>query len=159
MNSSLRTTPSFKGLSAASPASARAKQMNRSSGTAHERLLRTLLWMRGLRYRKNVQALPGKPDIVFSSARLAVFCDGDFWHGRHWRQLSDKLRTGANASYWIPKIERNRNRDRRNNRLLKKEGWTVVRFWETDIHRSPERAADTIEKLVRQSSRGRNAIH
>jgi DNA mismatch endonuclease (patch repair protein) len=159
MNAKSRATPSFKGLSAASPASSRAKKMNRSSDTAHESLLRALLWKRGLRYRKNVPTLPGKPDIVFPSARIAIFCDGDFWHGRDWKRLSRKLRTGANAAYWIPKIKANRNRDRRNNRLLGTLGWTVVRLWETDIHRNPEQSARTIEGVVRRFSRGRNAIH
>jgi DNA mismatch endonuclease (patch repair protein) len=159
MNARSRPTPSFKGMSPASPASSRAKKMNRSANTAHECLLRSQLWKRGLRYRKNVRALPGKPDIVFSAARVAVFCDGDFWHGRDWRRLSRKLSAGTNASYWIPKIKANRNRDRRNGRLLESEGWTVIRLWETDIHHNPEEAARTIEKLVSQSSRGRNAIH
>src|SRR5260370_5324167 len=98
MNARLRLTPSFKGLSAASPASSHAKQMNRSSDTSHECLLRALLWRRGLRYRKNVRTLPGKPDIVFAAERVAVFCDGDFWHGRDWPRLSKKLRAGTNAS-------------------------------------------------------------
>jgi DNA mismatch endonuclease (patch repair protein) len=159
MNASLRPTPSFKSFSPASRASSHAKQMNRSSDTAHELLLRGLLWKQGLRYRKNVRTLPGKPDIVFSSARVAIFCDGDFWHGRDWQRLSIKLRTGTNASYWIPKIRANRNRDRRNNRLLERAGWIVIRFWETDIHGDPKRAVRTIEKLVRQNGRGRNAIH
>jgi DNA mismatch endonuclease (patch repair protein) len=159
MNTGTGATPSFAGLSAASPASSHAKKMNRSSDTAHEQILRALLWGRGLRYRKNTRALPGKPDIVFPAARVAVFCDGDFWHGRNWRLLSKKLHTGANASYWIAKITANRNRDRRNDRLLTREGWTVVRFWETDIHKDPGHAAQTIEELVRQGRRGRNAIH
>jgi DNA mismatch endonuclease (patch repair protein) len=159
MNASSRPTPSFKGLSAASPASSRSKKMNRSADTEHECLLRSALWRQGLRYRKNVRALPGKPDIVFSAARVAVFCDGDFWHGRDWQRLSRKLRTGANASYWIPKIKTNRNRDRRNDRLLKREGWTVIRVWETDIHCNPQRAAQTIAECVRRISRGGNAVH
>jgi DNA mismatch endonuclease (patch repair protein) len=159
MNASLGPVPCFKGLSPASPASSRAKKMNRSSDTKHECLLRSLLWKKGLRYRKNVPTLPGKPDIVFSTARVAVFCDGDFWHGRNWRRLSRKLRTGTNASYWIPKIKTNRNRDRRNDRLLKREGWTVIRLWETYIHRNPQQAAQTIAEFVRRSSRGRDAIH
>lgn len=112
-----------------------------------------------MRYRKNVRALPGKPDIVFFGARIAVFCDGDFWHGRHWQRLSRKLRTGTNASYWIAKIKANRNRDRRNDRFLEMEGWTVIRLWETDIHNDPEWAARAIEKAVRKGNRGRNAIH
>jgi DNA mismatch endonuclease (patch repair protein) len=159
MNDRTRATPSFTGLSAASPVSSYAKKMNRSSDTAHERVLRAVLWRQGLRYRKNVKTLPGRPDIVFPAARVAVFCDGDFWHGRNWQQLVRKLRTCTNASYWVPKINANRYRDRRNNRLLEQQGWTVIRFWETDIHADPERAARTIENLVRQGSRGRNAIH
>jgi DNA mismatch endonuclease (patch repair protein) len=139
MNAGSGRAPSFAGLSPASPATSHAKKMNRSSDTAHERTLRALLWRRGLRYRKNVKALPGKPDIVFSAARVAVFCDGDFWHGREWQRLSRKLRTGTNASYWIPKIKANRNRDRRNDRLLTREGWTVIRLWETDIRSKPLR--------------------
>jgi DNA mismatch endonuclease (patch repair protein) len=159
MNASSRPTPSFKGLSAASPASSRAKKMNRSADTEHECLLRSLLWRQGLRYRKNVRALPGKPDIVFSAARVAVFCDGDFWHGRDWPRLSRKLRIGTNAIYWFPKIKTNRNRDRRNDRLLKREGWTVIRLWETDIHRNPLQVAQTIAELVRRTSRGSDAVH
>jgi DNA mismatch endonuclease (patch repair protein) len=130
--------------------------MNRSSGTVHECLLRSLLWKRGLRFRKNLGTLPGKPDIVFAAARVAIFCDGDFWHGRHWNRLSRKLRAGTNASYWIPKIEANRNRDRTNARLLEKEGWMVVRLWETDIRRNPEDAARAVEQVVRGR---RNAIY
>lgn len=149
MRISSTVTPSFKGLAAASASSSRVKKMNRSTDTAHERILRTLLWKHGLRYRKNVRTLPGKPDIVFSAARIVVFCDGDFWHGRDWPKLSKKLRAGTNAAYWIPKIKANRNRDRRNNRLLTREGWTVVRIWEKDIHRDPAHAARIIENLVR----------
>jgi DNA mismatch endonuclease (patch repair protein) len=133
--------------------------MNRSSDTAHERLLRARLWRRGVRYRKNVRSLPGKPDIVISTARVVVFCDGDFWHGRDWQQLSRKLRAGTNASYWIPKIKSNRDRDRRNNRLLERKGWTVIRLWETEIHSDPERAAHAVEEIVRRIRQGRNAIH
>src|ERR1039458_3340689 len=140
--------PSFRGLSAASEASSYAKKMNRSSDTTHERLLRVLLWSRGLRYRKNVKTLPGKPDIVFARERVAIFCDGDFWHGRNWQRLSRKLRAGSNPSYWILKIKANRRRDRRSTRLLESQGWTVIRIWETDIHHYPEQAARAIEDLV-----------
>ncbi len=133
--------------------------MNRSSGTAPERVLRTMLWRSGLRYRKNVKALPGRPDIVFSTARVAVFCDGDFWHGRDWKRLFRKLCTGTNAGYWVLKIKSNRNRDRRNNRLLEREGWTVIRLWETDIQRDPEQSARLIAEVVHKNSRECDAIH
>ena len=151
--------PSFRGLSAASEASSYAKKMNRSSDTAHEHLLRVLLWRRGLRYRKNVKTLPGKPDIVFSRERVAIFCDGDFWHGRNWERLSRKLRAGSNPTYWTQKIKANRRRDRQASRLLESEGWTVMRIWETDIHHYPERAVRAIEDLVHNCQRAHDAIH
>ena len=129
--------PSFDGLSAASRASSYAKKMTRSSDTAHEHLLRVTLWRRGLRYRKNVRTLPGKPDIVFPKERVAVFCDGDFWHGRHWRRLSSKLRGGANPSYWTQKIKANRSRDRRDVRLLRKKGGTSFGFGRRTSAKTP----------------------
>jgi DNA mismatch endonuclease (patch repair protein) len=159
MIASSTLAPSFRGLSAASQASSYAKKMNRSSDTAHEHLLRVFLWRRGLRYRKNVKSLPGKPDIVFARVRVAVFCDGDFWHGRNWQRLSRKLRAGSNPTYWIQKINANRRRDRRASRLLESEGWTVIRVWETDIHHYPERAARAIEDLVHTRQRGHDAIY
>ena len=87
----------------------------------------------GLRYRVNVATLPGRPDIVFGRARLAVFCDGDFWHGRDFRKRIERLSTGHNAPYWVAKIRGNVERDQRNQALLESDGWTVLRFWETDI--------------------------
>jgi DNA mismatch endonuclease, patch repair protein len=154
-----KTSPSFRGLAAASQASSYAKKMNRRTDTAHECVLRSLLWRNGLRYRKNVKALPGKPDIVFVSQKVAIFCDGDFWHGRNWKHLSGKLRAGSNPSYWTQKIKTNRQRDRRTDKLLKREGWIVLRFWETDIHRDPVQAASKIVGLVRASQRGHDAIY
>src|SRR5262245_16915381 len=91
--------PSFAGLTPASEASSRAKQANRKVDTAPEVLLRHALWRLGLRYRKNVTALPGMPDLVFPRARAVVFCDGDFWHGRDWPHLREKLERGTNGSY------------------------------------------------------------
>jgi DNA mismatch endonuclease, patch repair protein len=143
------STPSFRGLRPSSAASSYAKQRNRSIDTAHEWLVRRLLWKRGLRYRKHLKILPGRPDIAFTREQVAVFCDGDFWHGRDWRRLSSKLRDGANASYWLQKIKTNRDRDRRNACLLKRAGWMVVRIWETDVHKDPEQAARMIEEIVR----------
>jgi DNA mismatch endonuclease, patch repair protein len=142
------STQSFKGLAPASAASSHAKQMNRCIDTEHECIIRRLLWKRGLRYRKNVRTLPGKPDIVFLRERVAIFCDGDFWHGRDWARLSRKLRAGSNSAYWLQKIKGNRVRDRRVSRLLKRDGWTVIRVWEGDIQGKPEEVASTIEQVV-----------
>jgi DNA mismatch endonuclease (patch repair protein) len=77
-----------------------------------------------------------------------VFCDGDFWHGRHWATRRLRLTTGHNAAYWVAKIESNMRRDRRTRRELRSAGWTVLRFWESDILRDPDRAASKIGVLV-----------
>jgi len=153
-----RRTPSFKGLSPASDASSRVMKMNRSTDTSHECLLRSILFRHGFRFRKNVRSLPGKPDIVFAAARVIVFCDGDFWHGRDWQQRLKKLSDGTNPSYWISKIKANRSRDRRNNRLLSQRRWTVIRIWETEIRKNPERVASRIEKTIHESLQRLEAI-
>ena len=136
--------PRFSGFKPASEVTSRIKQRNRSRDTKAEMLLRQELWRRGLRYRLHASNLPGKPDIVFLRARVVVFCDGDFWHGRRWRKRHEKLARGTNAPYWTAKIAANVARDRRNTRALQREGWVVVRLWETDILRYLERAAERV---------------
>jgi DNA mismatch endonuclease, patch repair protein len=96
-------------------------------------LLRRELHRMGLRYRVDSPDLPGRPDIVFSRERLAVFCDGDFWHGRDLEARVAKLAAGHNAPYWVAKIQGNVERDRKHQALLNAEGWEVLRFWEKDI--------------------------
>jgi DNA mismatch endonuclease (patch repair protein) len=146
--------PSFKGLKPASAAASASKRQNRNSDTVHERLLRQLLWRRGLRFRKNLTQLPGKPDIVFTKARVVVFCDGDFWHGRNWRRLARQLQNRANADYWYKKIRSNMLRDRWTTQFLEKQGWYVVRIWEGDVLADSEQAAARIEMIVRKSQGG-----
>lgn len=110
----------------------------------------------GLRYRKNVETLPGKPDIVFVRAKVAVFCDGDFWHGRDWQKQRAKLAKGSNATYWLAKIASNIERDKHNTELLERSGWRVMRLWETDIKRDPHAAACRVRDFLRacQSTSG-----
>lgn len=103
----------------------------KSKGTKAELKLRKALWTLGYRYRKNVKKLPGSPDIVFAKYKLAIFVDGEFWHGHNWEEKKLKLKT--NKDFWIPKLERNMQRDRNNNRLLLEKGWHVMRFWENEI--------------------------
>lgn len=141
-------TPSFKNLKPASEKSSRVKRSNRRIDTLHEVELRRQLWTLGLRYRKNVETLPGKPDIVFVKAKIAIFCDGDFWHGRYWDNLHLKLERGTNPEYWIAKIKSNIERDLRNNALLSEAGWLVIRIWETDIRKDPARYANEIKEIV-----------
>jgi DNA mismatch endonuclease (patch repair protein) len=133
------------------PASRKAsdiKKKNRSRDTKAEMLLRRALWKRGVRYRLHDARLPGKPDIIVAKARVVIFCDGDFWHGRNWRSRKAKLARGANAAYWIPKIEANIQRDRKKTRELEQLGWSVLRFWETDILRDPQSVAECALKMV-----------
>jgi DNA mismatch endonuclease, patch repair protein len=126
--------PSYKGLS---PASARATLAARGSSkktdTQCEVMLRRSLWGAGCRYRKNVPGLPGRPDVVFLGPKVVVFCDGDFWHGRDWESRQQKLSRGTNSEYWLAKIQRNIERDRENDRRLQEIGWTVLRFWESQV--------------------------
>lgn len=141
-------SPSFTDLKPATKVSSRAKRHNRRTDTQHEKMLRHELWRLGLRYRKNVKNLPGKPDIVFVRARVVVFCDGDFWHGRNWKKLKLKLYQGTNAHYWLAKIESNIKRDKINNTLLETDGWKVLRLWETDIKRNPQAVARFVKKVI-----------
>jgi DNA mismatch endonuclease (patch repair protein) len=141
--------PSYKGLL---PASARATTAARGSSkktdTRCEVALRKSLWAAGCRYRKNVPELPGWPDVVFSRARLVVFCDGDFWHGHDWEERRRKLSRGSNSEYWLAKIRRNMERDRENDRRLQQDGWTVLRFWESQIRADLDGVLRTILRTL-----------
>jgi len=117
---------------------------NRARNTKCERLLCNALRRLGLEFRRNVRSLPGKPDIVFPRNQVAIFCDGDFWHGRHWHRRKALLAHGSNADYWIAKIAANIARDRAQRSTLRKQGWRVTRIWETEILKDPERVARRI---------------
>jgi DNA mismatch endonuclease (patch repair protein) len=103
----------------------------KSQNTKPEQLLGKALWNMGYRYRKNVKNLPGKPDIVFIRFQLAIFIDGEFWHGYNWTNKKEKIK--ANRDFWIPKIERNMQRDAENNHSLVEKGFQVIRFWDNEI--------------------------
>ena len=118
----------------------------RSKDTTIELALRKALWQRGIRYRKNYKGLIGKPDIVITKYRSAVFCDSDFWHGYDWENR--KARIKSNQNYWIPKIERNMKRDREVTAALVEQGWIVLRFWEHTIRKELEECVDDIQEAV-----------
>ena len=111
-----------------------------------ELLLRNELWTRGLRYRKNVNRIYGKPDIVFIGKKVAVFCDSEFWHGYNWEERKKDFK--SHQEFWIPKIERNMERDAEVTAFLESEGWTVIRFWGNEIKKNTAKCADIIEKAV-----------
>ena len=122
-------------------------QAVKSKDSEIERLLRNELWKRGLRYRKNVKDIIGKPDIAFIGKKVAVFCDSEFWHGFNWEERKEDIKT--RREFWIPKIERNMQRDLEVNAALAGAGWTVLRFWGKDIKKHCSECADVIERKVR----------
>lgn len=122
-------------------------QAIRNKDTKIEVLLRRELWNRGYRYRKNDKRVFGKPDIVFWRAKVAVFCDSEFWHGYAWDIAQDDIH--SRRDFWIPKIERNISRDIEVNAQLQSEGWTVLRFWGREILRDVSGCADIIEQAVK----------
>jgi DNA mismatch endonuclease Vsr len=115
----------------------------KSSGTKIEILMGKALWDIGLRYRKNYKKVFGKPDFAFLSAKVAVFCDSSFWHGRNWGQKR-KSEFRKNKTFWVNKIEKNIARDKTVNRELKKDGWKVFRFWEDKIILNAENCAKKV---------------
>ena len=116
--------------------------------TKPEILLRSALWRRGLRYRVDVN-LPGRPDIAFTRARIAVFVDGCFWHGC---PVHGRIPT-SNLEYWDPKLRRNIGRDKENNEKLEEMGWKVLRFWEHDVKGDLDRAVERVlNQLEKQYS-------
>jgi DNA mismatch endonuclease, patch repair protein len=134
----------------ASPTSSHAAAAIRRSKTTPEVLLARALRLLGIRYRPIKKQLPGRPDFVFQREKVAVFCDGDFWHGRNWPQRRAKLHAGSNADYWVAKIDYNRRRDRQNRRLLNEAGWTVIRLWESDILSDPTAAAARVARACQR---------
>lgn len=119
----------------------------RCKDTKIEVMLRKELWSRGLRYRKNVKTVPGKPDIAFIGKKVAVFCDSEFWHGYDWENRKNTIKT--NREFWINKIERNIQRDSEVNQMLTEQGWTILRFWGNDIKKNLSGCADRIEETVK----------
>lgn len=118
-----------------------------SKDTRPELKLRKALWQKGLRYRVNVKVLPGKPDIVFTKAKIAIFVDGDFWHGHNWAlrgipSLDEEL--AGYSEFWQTKIRQNIERDKRNTEKLERAGWLVMRFWESDIKSNLENCTSQI---------------
>ena len=120
----------------------------KSKDTSIEVKLRKELWSRGYRYRKNVSNLPGKPDIVLTKYKIAIFCDSEFFHGKDWEVLKPRLEKSNNADYWEKKISRNMERDNELNKKLLFMGWTVIRFWGKDILKNIDDCISVIEDVI-----------
>lgn len=120
-------------------------QRIRSKDTSIEVKLRKALWHEGIRYRKNYKSLPGKPDIAITKHQIAVFCDSSFFHGRDYES---KKPIGTNYEYWDKKIRRNMERDEEVNHELRALGWTVLRFWDTDINKHIEDCVQAVKEAI-----------
>ena len=123
-------------------------QRIKAKDTSIEVKLRKALWNRGYRYRKNYGSLPGKPDIVLTKYKIAVYCDSEFFHGKDWEVLKPRLEKSNNSQYWISKISRNRERDDEINKRLLFEGWTVIRFWGKDIRKNVDECVRVVEETI-----------
>ncbi len=125
----------------------------KSKDTKPEISLRRALWRRGMRYRINEKELPGKPDIVFTRAKIVVFCDGDYWHGHNWAlrgYASFEEELASYSPFWQEKIRKNVERDKVNNTKLTEMGWKVLRFWESEILSNVEFCADKIQSIYEE---------
>lgn len=114
----------------------------KSKDTRPEMLFRKALWKRGVRYRVNVKDVMGKPDICIKNKKIAIFIDSEFWHGKMY--LDGKV-PKSNQEFWIPKLERNIQRDKEVNEFLEKNGWKVLRFWSDEVNKNLD---DIIDKVV-----------
>ena len=120
-------------------------QRIKSKDTRAEVILRKALWKKGFRYRKNWAVLPGKPDIAITKHKSAIFCDGEFFHGK---DFDTKKKPETNAEYWEEKIKKNIQRDQVVEADLKGMGWTVIRFWSRDIIKDPDSCVKAVEEII-----------
>ncbi len=120
----------------------------KSKDTKIEICLRKALWQKGFRYRKNYKGLPGKPDIVLTKYKIAIFCDSEFFHGKDWEEQKKRLEKAENGKFWIEKISHNMERDSENDRKLRFAGWTVIRFWGKDIIKNTDECIRVIEEAI-----------
>ena len=130
----------------------------RGKDTKPEIILRKKLWHSGIRYRKNLKTLLGKPDIAITKYKIAVFVDGEFWHGKayesgdyeghKYHSLKEQLEHGNNTEFWKKKIEGNMRRDRETEVALAGLGWTVLRFWSRDVLKHPDKCLEVVKEAV-----------
>jgi DNA mismatch endonuclease (patch repair protein) len=126
----------------------------RSTGTVPELLFQSALKKADVSFESHPADLPGKPDIVVGSHKVAVFIDGDFWHGAQWRNrklttLDEQFRRTKNRKYWLTKIRRNVERDCERTATLLATGWKVLRFWESDIRKNVEACVEMTVRAIR----------
>lgn len=109
-----------------------------------ELILRKALWDKGFRYRKNVKSIYGHPDMAFIRRKIAIFCDSEFWHGYDWQNRKKDFK--VRQDFWIPKIERNIERDKEVTEKLQQDGWIVLRFWGQEIKKNLDHCVLVVER-------------
>lgn len=129
---------------------------NKGKGNQLELLFGKLLWNAGVRYRKNDKTVFGKPDFVIRKMKIAIFCDGEFWHGRNWTERKNDHK--SNCDFWHSKIEQNIKRDKEVNKQLKAQGWTVFRFWETEIIKESDKCLNRILNYMNAKTKATDKI-
>ena len=132
-------------------------QAIKATGSKIEVAIAKALFARGYRYRKNDKTVFGKPDLTFKKIKLAIFVDGEFWHGKDWgtRKYDHK----SNQEFWYAKIERNIQRDMEVNRTLKQNGWKVLRFWGDEINKKLDLCIQQVEKAIIEQREKHNDIY
>lgn len=130
---------------------------NKGKGTKLEILFGKLLWNSGVRYIKNDRTIFGTPDFTIRNKKIAIFCDGEFWHGRNWEIRKKDHKT--NQNFWFTKIERNIQRDKEVNEFLKSNGWKVFRFWETEITKESEKCISRILNYMNKDKTANDKIY
>lgn len=128
----------------------------RAKNSKPELIFRRALWQENIRYRTHVKTLSGKPDIAIKKYRLAIFVDGSFWHGYQWEK--SKARIKSNREFWIPKIERNMQRDQKNRQILESAGYTVMRFWEHEIGQNLKACVNQVKLYLETARAGKIPI-
>jgi len=123
-------------------------QKIKSIRTNPEIALQKFLRKKKFKFKVNYRILPGNPDIVLLSKKVAIFVDGEFWHGFRWAQKKRKIKN--NRNYWIPKIEKNIARDKQNNKRLRKDGWKVIRLWQHQIIEDLPKCLQKIKKIMKK---------
>ncbi len=121
----------------------------KSSDTTLERVMENLLKRQKIKYNKHVN-LPGRPDFRIVGTNILIFCDSSFWHGRREKELKGEA-FKKNKEFWVNKLKKNRRRDAGINRILKKEGWQVLRFWDTDIFKFQDNVAKKILREINKN--------
>ena len=127
-------------------------QGNRRKDTSIEIMFRKALWRRGVRYRKNCKNILGTPDVAIKKYRLVVFCDGDFWHGKGYHGVKSHER------FWNEKIKRNQERDLEYTIRLRDAGWTVLRFWESEIRNDLDGCVTAVIDTIQRKKDSRKRL-